>query len=195
MSSLKLLLATSGPGGVLRLYAHARLGTIETMTTWQEPGASVIRVQRIAERQAVIRAIAQALKAGHQSKAAKNHRRHGLWDQTQVAGGTGINCELDETLASNDDAAAVVDGSPGRRAKVATGQVLRGGTRHRGAHSRANLALQAAMEVAQRRRSIDAQGRAPPLAWAPGRGMTRRSSGSATTGTCSKARRHRRFEE
>lgn len=44
-TSLKLLKVTRGSCGTLRLYAHAHLGVIETMTTWEEAsGPTVIRI-------------------------------------------------------------------------------------------------------------------------------------------------------
>lgn len=68
-TSLKLLKVTRGSCGTLRLYAHAHLGVIETMTTWEEAsGPTVIRIQRVAKRQALIRAIANALKADQRNK-------------------------------------------------------------------------------------------------------------------------------
>lgn len=69
MSTLKLLDETSGPGGVLRRYAHTRFGVIETMTTWDHAGGpAVIRVEHLARRDAAIRAVAQALKVVHRSE-------------------------------------------------------------------------------------------------------------------------------
>ena len=89
-SSLKLLKVTTGPCGALRLYAHARLGVIETMTTWQEAnGPTVIRVERVAKRKALIRAIAKALKAEQREKAVKSSRARRLgsmWKRTASGG-------------------------------------------------------------------------------------------------------------
>jgi hypothetical protein len=65
-TSLKLMKVTRGPCGALRHYAHARLGVIETLTTWEEAdgpdGSTVIRVERVAKRRALIKSIAKALK-------------------------------------------------------------------------------------------------------------------------------------
>ena len=89
-TSLKLLKETAGPCGALRLYAHARLGVIETMTTWEEAdGPTVIRVERVAKRRALIRAIAKALKAEERDKGIKSSsaRRLGsMWKRTASGG-------------------------------------------------------------------------------------------------------------
>lgn len=87
-SSLKLLKVTTGPCGALRLYAHARLGVIETMTTWQEAeGPTVIRVERVAKRKALIRAIAKALKADQRARSSSRPRLGEAWHRKKRAAG------------------------------------------------------------------------------------------------------------
>jgi hypothetical protein len=89
-TSLKLLKVTRGPCGALRLYAHARWGVIETMTTWDDAdGPTIIRVERIAKRQALIRSIAKALKADQRNKAVGSMtRRIGeTWHRKKRAAG------------------------------------------------------------------------------------------------------------
>jgi hypothetical protein len=64
-TSLKLMKVTRGPRGALRLYAHSRLGAIQTLTTWKETdgpeGSTVIRIERLDKRRALIRSIAKGI--------------------------------------------------------------------------------------------------------------------------------------
>jgi hypothetical protein len=48
---LRLLHAERGPNGILRRYQHPRLGLVETITTWREPGALIIRIETERDRQ------------------------------------------------------------------------------------------------------------------------------------------------
>jgi hypothetical protein len=48
---LKLIHAEHGRYGVIRSYQHSKLGAIQTVTTWREPGAHIIRLERESDRQ------------------------------------------------------------------------------------------------------------------------------------------------
>ncbi len=48
---LRLTYAQHGSTGVLRRYQHAKFGLIETITTWREPGAHIIRIETERYRQ------------------------------------------------------------------------------------------------------------------------------------------------
>ncbi len=47
---LKLTYAKYGSTGALRCYQHPNFGLIETVTTWREPGAYIIRIETERDR-------------------------------------------------------------------------------------------------------------------------------------------------
>ena len=48
---LKLTYAKYGSTGVLRRYQHSKFGLIQTVTTWREPGAQIIRIETERDRE------------------------------------------------------------------------------------------------------------------------------------------------
>lgn len=42
---LRLTYAKHGSTGALRRYQHSKFGVIETVTTWRDPGAHIIRIE------------------------------------------------------------------------------------------------------------------------------------------------------
>jgi len=49
---LRLVYVHWGATGVLRCYQHPKLGMIETVTTWRDPGAHIIHIETERDRQA-----------------------------------------------------------------------------------------------------------------------------------------------